>query len=175
MLGILFRLSPLDTKQSKTLLIDVPKGKTFYQLAKELKEKNLIHSERDFKVLIWFLGRPHLKQGEYELSSNMSLWKILTILKEGRERSFKVSFPEGFNHYEMAELLKSLNYPSADRFLYLVWDKKFIQKNLNQDLDSLEGYLFPDSYYLKKYQPVEQLIESMIQNFSKTYRGNFRI
>ena len=170
LLALTLRLSPLNKKESQKLLIDVPQGQTFYQLAEALEEKKLIRSARDLKLLVWLTGRPHLKKGEYELSSSMSLWTLFKILKEGKERVFKISFPEGFNHYEMAELLKSHNYHESESFLKAVWDKDFIKSLLNQETDSLEGYLFPDSYYLKKYLPAKKLIRTMFQNFTKNYQ-----
>ena len=151
-------------------LIDVPAGAAFYQLAEHLEEKQIISSAKLFKALIWLYGRPALRQGEYEISGNMNFWKIFKQFKEGKVRSFKVSFPEGFNHYEMAEVLKSQNYFETENFLDLVWDKNFIKKILDQDLESLEGYLFPDTYYLTKYMPAEDLIKSMTEKFFAVYQ-----
>ena len=165
----LYSLSPLDRGRSKKVFLDVPQGQSFYQLAEVLESKKLIRSSKHFKILVRLFGRPHLKRGEYELSPSFSVWKIFHILKEGRDRVFKISFPEGFNHYEMAELLKSHNYFYCDSFLEKVWDKKQIKKLLNQDFPSLEGYLFPDTYALKKYLPAEQLIQMMFDNFLKNY------
>ena len=157
--------------EDKIYIIDVPPGKTFYQLAYELETKKIISSAKLFKVLIWLNGRPNLRQGEYEISSDMSLWKIFNQFKHGKVRVFKVSFPEGFNHYEMAETLKNHNYSSAEQFLNLVWDKNFIEKTLNKNLESLEGYLFPDTYLLTKYMPAEDLIKNMIQKFLTVYQA----
>ena len=100
----------------------------------------------------------------------MSLWEIFNHFKKGKVRSFKVSFPEGFNHYEMAQALKNHNYSEVNSFLNLVWDKNFIKKILNQDLESLEGYLFPDTYQLTKYLPAKDLIKSMTQKFLEVYQ-----
>ncbi|MCZ0932282.1 MAG: endolytic transglycosylase MltG [Oligoflexia bacterium] len=150
--------------------IDVPPGKTFYQLAGELKEKQIISSEKLFKALILLYGRPALRQGEYEISSDRSVWEIFNHFKEGKVRVFKVSFPEGFNHYEMAETLKNHNYSETEQFLNLVWNKNFTKKLIKQDLESLEGYLFPDTYQLTKYLPAEDLITSMTQKFAKIYQ-----
>ena len=158
-------------KSNKISIVDVPPGKTFYQLAHELEAKKIISSAKLFKALIWLHGRPALRQGEYEISSDMSLWKIFNQFKDGKARVFKVSFPEGFNHYEMAETLKNHNYSETEQFLNLVWDKNFIKKTLNKNLESLEGYLFPDTYYLTKYMPAEDLIKNMTQKFLIVYQG----
>ena len=160
---------PMDS-DGETQLVLVPPGKSFYRLAEELEEKKLIRSSWDIKVLVRLSRLPPLPKGEYELSSRQSLWSLFQELKQGRERPFLVRFPEGLNHYEMGILLKSHNWPSAEDFLKEVWNKKQIKKILNRDLNSLEGYLFPDSYHLKKYMSAQNLIELMTKRFSEVYQ-----
>ena len=152
------------------LLIDIPRGKTFYELAEELEDKKLIRSHLDLKILVRLFNFPSLPQGEYELGGPMSVWRIFQNIRQGREKLMLVRFPEGFNHYEMAELLKSHNFPAYEDFLKKVWDKKLVKELLNKDFASFEGYLFPDSYYLRKYTSAEDLIELMVQNFFKIYK-----
>lgn len=159
---------PLNSK-GKPFIIDIPPGQTFYRLAKELEDKQIIRSHRDMKILVWLSGQPRLPQGEYELSSQMSLWRIFQNIKQGKEKTFLIRFPEGFNHYEMGELLKKHSWPAADSFLKAVRNKKLIQKLLNKNLNSLEGYLFPDSYHLRKYMTETALIELMIKRFLEVY------
>ena len=159
---------PLDSEGEKQLIL-VPPGKSFYKLAEELEEKNLIRSSWEMKVLVRLFGLPSLPKGEYELSPPQSLWSLFQDLKQGREKSFLVPFPEGLNHYEMGMILKSHNWPAAEDFLKEVWNKKQIKKMLKQDLNSLEGYLFPDSYRLKKYMSAQNLIELMTKRFAEVY------
>lgn len=169
-LFICYRLFwPMDFK-GKQDLVDVPPGKTFYKLAEELKEKNLIRSSWDMKILVRFFGLPPLPKGEYELSSSQSLWAIFQDLKQGKEKSFLIRFPEGLNHYEMGELLKSHNWPEAEEFLKAVWNKKLIKTILKKDLNSFEGYLFPETYHLKKYMTAQTLIELMTKQFMEVYK-----
>ena len=163
--------SAKNKAQAQKILIDVPPGQTFYQLAEKLEEKQIISSAKIFKALIWIYGRPNLKQGEYEISSDMGLWAVFKHFKKHKVRIFKVSFPEGFNHYEMAQVLKNNSYSDTKKFLRLVWDKGFIKKTIQQNLESLEGYLFPDTYYLTKYMPAEELIKNMTEKFFTVYQS----
>ena len=169
-LFILYRLFyPLDPK-GQSAVLDIPPGKTFYQIAKELEEKKLIRSHKEMKILIRLFSLPPLLQGSYELSPQMSLWRIFQKLKKGKEKLVVIRFPEGLNHYEMAQLLKSHNLPSAKSFLKEVWNKKLIKKLLNEDLDSFEGYLFPDSYHIRRYISAPALIELMVKRFLELYK-----
>ena len=163
-------ISALAEEKEEKIRIEVPPGKSFYQLAEDLEKQQIISSANFLKFIIRIHGRPSLKQGEYEIDSDMSLLEIFNHFKEGKVRSFKISFPEGFNHYEMATALKSLNYSESQQFLNLVWDKDFIKKTLQRDLESLEGYLFPDTYQITKNLPAEDLIKNMTQKFLTVYQ-----
>ena len=160
---------PLDLEEKKKAG-GCPSGKNILpQLAEELKEKKLIRSSLDMKILVRLFNSPPLPKGEYELSSSQSLWSLFQDLKQGREKPFLVRFPEGLNHYEMGELLKSHNWPATEDFLKEVWNKKLVKKILNKDLDSFEGYLFPETYHLKKYMTAQALIEIMTKQFLEVY------
>ena len=161
-------LLPLDSKGQREL-VDIPAGTSFYKLAEDLESKKIIKRAWDFKLLVKIFGEPPLPKGEYELSSGKSLWELFQILKKGEDKSFLVHFPEGLNHYEMAQVLKSHNWPASETFLQEVWNKKLMQKLLKQSFPSFEGYLFPDSYRIKKYMKAEDLIETMSQQFLKVY------
>ena len=158
-------------KEGELLLVDVPSGKTFYQLAEELEEKKLIRSHWDMKLLVKLFDLPSLPKGQYKLSNSQSVWTIFQTLRQGKDQGFLVSFPEGLNHYEMVEILRSHNWPAAEDFLKSVWDKKLVKKILKKDIDSFEGYLFPDSYRLKKYMDAQTLIELMTHRFLKVYEN----
>ncbi len=156
--------------ESQELSLDVPPGQSFYKIAEELAEKRLIRSSWDMKVLVKLAHSPSLPQGLYKLSSEMSLWRIFQKIRRGREELFSISFPEGFNHYEMGELLKSQNWPAGEFFLKRARDKKLIQKLLKQNFNSFEGYLFPDTYHLGKYTSAEDLIEMMTKKQKEVYK-----
>lgn len=160
--------SPMDSK-GKAQTVDVPAGTSFYKIAKEMENKKLIRSEWDLKLLVKLFGLPALPQGEYELSPQQSLWELFQALRKGKDKSFLVHFPEGLNHYEMGQILKSHNWPASDQFMKDVWNKELIQKLLKENLDSFEGYLFPDSYRIKKYMTAKELIEIMCRQFLKVY------
>lgn len=159
--------APLSNNQQ--VLLDVSSGKTFYQVSRELQQKKLIRKAFYFKLLVKIFNSHHLPAGEYKLSSSQSIFQQFQILRQGQAHYTFVSFPEGLNHYEMAEVLKNNNFPQYEDFLKKVWDKQLVKELLNQEFDSLEGYLFPETYPLNKYSSATTLIKSMVQNFLKNY------
>ena len=145
-------------------------GRTFYQLAGELEKKQLICSGFYFKVLVWVFQNPPLFVGEYQLSPTQSLWSQFQKIRRGETLKEWITFSEGLNHYEMSLLLKSRGWLHTKEFLRLVWDRDFIQSLLNENLPSLEGYLFPETYPISKYKPAKELLREMTGEFLKIYR-----
>ena len=69
----------------------------------------------------------------------------------------------------MTEVLRSHNWPASEGFLKEVKNKNTVKEMLNKELDSLEGYLFPDSYQIKKYMTARELIRLMTKRFLNVY------
>ena len=166
--GIFIFFAPKDL-QGKTILIDVPPGETFYQVAEKLEQKGLIREAFFFKVLVKLFSSRHLSIGEYELSPRLSLWSQFNKIRRGDIRYEWITFPEGFNHYEMAALLKNRGWPGAEEFLNLCRNQTFIKKLLGEERSSLEGYLFPETYALSKYSSPRGLLKEMVRQFLKVY------
>ena len=178
-LGILFVLTGLccvififfapKDLQGETVLIDVPLGETFYQVAEKLEKKELIREAFFFKILVKIFSVRHLSIGEYELSPRLSLWSQFQKIRRGDILYKQITFPEGFNHYEMATLLKNRGWPGADEFLKLCRNQTFINSLLGEERPSLEGYLFPETYALSKYSSPRTLLKEMVRQFLKVY------
>ena len=164
--------------QGEKVIIDVSPGENFYQVAEKLEQKGLIRRAFFFKVLVKLFSARHLSIGEYELSPRLSLWSQFQKIRKGDIRYEWITFPEGFNHYEMAVLLKNRGWPGAEEFLELCQNQAFINNLLGEELPSLEGYLFPETYALSKYGSPQTLLKEMVQQFLKVYseekrRSNF--
>ena len=160
--------APPDSK-APPQMVDVPKGASFNRLAEELKERGLIRSAAAFKALIKIFRAPPLFIGEYRLSPGASLWTQFQTLRKGESYQASITFPEGLNHYEMFLLLKSKGYQEAERFLQLARDSSFAQSLMKEPLNSLEGYLFPETYLIGKYLPAAALLKQMTQRFLTVY------
>lgn len=178
-IGILFILIGLcflvfiffapENLQGEKVIIDVSPGENFYQVAEKLEQKELIRRAFFFKVLVKLFSARHLNVGEYELSPRLSLWSQFQKIRKGDIRYEWITFPEGFNHYEMAVLLKKRGWPGAEEFLELCKNQAFISNLLEEELPSLEGYLFPETYALSKYGSPQTLLKEMVQQFLKVY------
>ena len=142
----------MPKKTEGTIVITVPQGAGTQKIAKELKSHNLIQSEFFFKVVSRVLGKDaKYNYGKFEIersSGYMALFERLTAPANVVE-SEKVTIPEGYEIYKIADLLESKGLIDKDKFYYLVdngnFDYEFIKDIPKREM-RLEGYLFPDTY-----------------------------
>ena len=83
---------------------------------------------------------------------------MVDTITSGKVKTYSVTIIEGLNLYEIATLFDERGFYSKDEFLKLVRDKKFIEEVLGETRDSLEGYIFPDTYKISKRNSVKEII-----------------
>jgi UPF0755 protein len=92
--------------------------------------------------------------------------KLLEILKEGRVILHEIRIPEGYNARQVGRLLEEKGLLTQETFTPLIHDPDFIRR-LGIDATSLEGYLFPETYYFSKHVQGEEVIETMVSRFKR--------
>ncbi len=142
------------------------KPKTGVQdIAQALRDAGVIRSRWAFLALAYLQGSlTRLHAGEYEFSRSMSLLEILRKLEAGRVITHQVTIPEGFTAQDIARLLAGELLVDAERFTALVNDAQFAE-GLGFPGESLEGYLYPDTYRLTRGMGEEEIIRIMVSRF----------
>lgn len=156
--------------QAQDVVYEVVPGKGFNFIAKELENQGLVKNAFFFSVFARFKGdRSKVKVGEYLLRTNMTPQEILNVITSGKSiaRSFTIS--EGLSTYEIADLYEKQGFGRASEFLALVRDPQLISTLLGRPQESLEGYLFPETYMLTKYTDTKTLISNMVKRFLYVY------
>jgi UPF0755 protein len=155
---------------SSAVIFEVPPGRSYYSVSQDLKKSDLVSNERFFYWygrVLGYSGR--IQVGEYELRQNQTPIEILNILASGKSISYPITIPEGYNIFEIANILSQRWPGRGQEFLNYVRDPKNIQRILGEKHASLEGYLFPDTYALTKYTSVATLVEMMAKRFLDEY------
>jgi UPF0755 protein len=163
-----FITTPCST-QERSVTFTISPGQNLPQVAANLEDQGLITSQALFKLYVRYKrSATRLKAGEYELSAHTPPAGILTQLIEGRVRLYRLTIPEGLNMDEIALLVQAANICDVAAFLALCQDTGFI-KTLKVDSHSLEGYLYPDTYFFPKHTTCRQVIQKMVGTFHKIY------
>ncbi len=169
----LFRFANTGTGSANdTVVFELPSGLPMAKVAARLKQQSLITSEIRFRLLAKMTSQAkRMKKGEYLLNRSMSPQDIFEVLASGRSIQYPVTFPEGSNIYDMAQILEGKGFFKSKEFLTLVKNRAFVQQTLGFSAPSLEGYLFPETYNVTKLTTLKELIHSMVQRFNENYKA----
>ncbi len=172
----LWQSLPLPSFQEKIFL--VKKGEGAFQIAKNLKKEGILRSEFPFLAYLIFKGKEKkLKAGYYLLSPSMKFYEIAEKLTKGDVILKKITIIEGKNKKEIAKYLEKEGICKKEEFLEKIklkyWKEKFdFLKGV--EAEDLEGFLFPDTYFIKMEDKVEVLILKMLKNFEKKFKKEWR-
>jgi len=149
---------------------DVPPGSGFYSLIPKLKQLGFVCADRRLRYLSRATGyQNEVKIGEYLLSTRMSPMNILKTLSSGKSIQRSLTIAEGLNAFEVAEIFERANITSSQNFISLCFNKSFIRRHLGSRVDSCEGYLFPDTYFVTKYMGYQEIMVNMFNRFNEAY------
>ncbi|MBI5970781.1 MAG: endolytic transglycosylase MltG [Deltaproteobacteria bacterium] len=165
-------LSPVS-RDFKVKTVMVEKGASFRAVASNLEKEGLIRDARGFSFAAKFLGAyKKIRAGEYELSPAMTPVAILDALLKGRVKRYQVTIPEGYNVRDAAAAIAATGLVDEKELTAKAMDASFAA-SLGIDGATLEGYLYPDTYYFERGQTVEDMLSMMAGRFKKVYDSEF--
>lgn len=151
------------------IIFTIHPGQSLNRIAANLEKQGLISSHLLFKLYVQYKkSDTRLMAGEYQLSALKTPVEILDTLIKGKVRLYRLTIPEGLNMDEIAILVSEAGFCPAPDFLSLCLNFNFIQK-LKLNSFSLEGYLYPDTYFFPKHTPCDQIIQKMVDTFHNVY------
>ena len=135
---------------SGRVLVEVPKGSGVRAIGTLLAKKQLLRNDIRFLLLSRFSGiGKRLKAGEYEIAYGLTPLEVLQVLESGKIFYHSVTLPEGQTLVQIADIFARDGWVNRDRFIALANDSVFAE-TLGVQQKNLEGYLFPDTYFLAR-------------------------
>jgi len=154
---------------AKGKVFSIKPGQSLTVIAQNLETESIISSKTYFKLFTKYKkAGKKLQAGEYILSASKSPEQILEIFLKGKVKLYRITIPEGMNIIEIATLVETLNFCSKDEFIGLCHDKAFIV-SLGISSISLEGYLFPDTYFFPGKTDCKTVITTMVAYFNTIF------
>ena len=143
-------------------VVELPAHKGVIDVAEILDEAGVIRSRVGFVLLALARGSfRSLKAGEYQIPQGSNTVRVLEQIAGGQVLQHMVIFPEGSTLGELARLLQTERLVPAEEILRVGKDPVFL-KNLDIQADSVEGYLFPDTYQFVKGMTPEEILARMV-------------
>ena len=149
--------------------ISVSNNESMKKLAADLKKEGVIKRSDWFYYYIWITNKARkVKAGVHIFKQNYTPSEVLKELINANPHSFCVAIPEGFNTTMVANRLAKYDIDSS-KLLALSRNKKFIHKITGFDANTLEGFLYPDTYCLYRGISAKETIKLMVHNFHKIF------
>lgn len=157
--------------EAQTVLVE--RGDNALVVGDKLVKAHMIAGKYYLAFYLWKNNQLHnLVAGVYVFQPGMKIPEIAKIITGGETAptAIPITFPEGWTAKDMAarldanglsgsDFLKIVNDPPQDLI-----DKYSFLQNFPKSA-SLEGYLFPDTYYFAKDASAQDVAEKMLKNF----------
>jgi len=154
--------------------VDVPRGASFARIVDILYDAGIIKYRPLFYLLAFTqqaAGR--IKAGEYEFTNSSTPLEMINKMIRGDIKAYLVTFPEDITLKEVAARLATYRLADEETFLKLSRNRDFLT-SLGIEGDSLEGYLYPDTYLLDRSMETRGVIRIMVRQFWKKVTPELR-
>ena len=133
-----------------------------------MERSGVIRSRYGFELLRPLLGG-RLKAGEYRFDHAVPMTEVYARIERGDVYTRALTIPEGYNIFDIAQAVEADGFGSRDAFLaaerqhtelIAAWTPADGPRPA-----SLEGYLFPDTYYFSRHATPLQMLSAMVRRF----------
>ncbi len=149
--------------------VRIIEGSSFMSVAELLTERRLITNPLYFRLMgQWTRKDQKIKPGLYIFNTAMRPMEILDMLVLGKISQKEVIIREGLSAREIAKILYQAGLGSEEDFLMATRDP-IILHEFGIGAESLEGYLFPDTYFIAEGASSEDIIKQMVNRFKSRF------
>ncbi|MBE6044178.1 endolytic transglycosylase MltG [Clostridium thermopalmarium] len=158
------------TATTDSISVVVNDGDSLFNVIGNLRSQKLIKNSSIIKLYV--KGKKldtKIKPGEYDVDSDISIEEFVKILNSGSKAKniVKITIPEGYTIEDIAEVLEKNGIITKENFIKSCKEyklPKYIKSN-SKVLYGLEGFLFPDTYELKRGSSGKDIINKMLTRF----------
>ena len=146
-------------------ILTIESGDSLGIVSVKLYDAGIIKSKLWFK----YKGKDiatKIKPGSYTIKNGLTIQDIYSIIQQGEKKSqIVVTFPEGFILYQFASKLEESGISTREEFIEKT--EEYYNANLSSEFSneqlyfSMEGYLFPETYYFSNKQTTEEIIYTL--------------
>jgi UPF0755 protein len=140
-------------------------GYSSRRIASELKSAGVIRSTDAFLLWHYFHRKHLLKAGEYLFEKPDSALAVHQRLVRGDIYVHSVVIPEGYTIFDIAQAIQDAGLGSRQEFLSVARLQVVLIHDLDPNAQSLEGFLFPNTYQFTRTQSLQDMVAAMLKEF----------
>ena len=144
--------------------VTIEKGMNFSEIAHMLADNGVVDKPRWFRLYGLHRGAANrVRAGDYVLRNDMTAEEVIDKLLEGvKDITVKVTIREGNNLLDVIDAVVAAGISERDELEAAVRDPALLAK-LGIDGETLEGYLFPETYLFRKPTPAPVVLSKMVE------------
>jgi UPF0755 protein len=167
---LLALLTACSAGNDKDARVVIPRGANLRVAAESLAKANVVGNARVFRLYGMVRGRDRaIRAGTYVLKPGLSWSEVLDVLEGGKSVEQRITIPEGWSLQQIVpQLARVLNAP-LDSVQAAVRDTALLHQ-LDIPTETLEGYLFPDTYVFPDGTTPRAAVRLMVGRFQQVWQ-----
>lgn len=166
--GLLAACGPTPHGTPRRVII--PRGASFTAATDSLANAGLVGSRRIFRLYGRLMaGDRNIKPGTYLLKPGTPWRDIVKALNGGRGLVNTLTIPEGYSIQQIKPVLARTLFVPPESVDAAVRDTALLRR-LNVPNETLEGYLFPDTYAFPAGTTASQAVREMVRGFERRWK-----
>lgn len=166
-----------DNSKGTDVNISIKMNTSPKEISQALEDANIVDNSLFFYLKAKNDGvAEKFKAGDFVLNTSMSYDEIINTLQStGQIKQLKLLVKEGQTQEDIATNLDNMGIVTYDEFMKacndIKYDYKFL-KDLPTDenrKNKLEGYLYPDTYFLSENDTAEDIVNKLLRRFNELY------
>lgn len=163
--------SPYKGYEDPSVQVEVRKGRRTAAILRQLQNAGVLRDEYVPLIYMKLLrNRDSLKAGVYQFDKPLSPVEVVDKLVRGDVIQKTVTVREGLDRFAIGKLFAAEGLGTEAEWKRITGDSETI-RDIAPEADSLEGYLFPDTYKFSPGTTARTIVTSMVQNFRRSFSG----
>ncbi len=160
-INLIYLPTPVDE-----VLLTIEQGESAHSIASKLLNRGVIQSDLLFYAYVRLRGvQGSLDYGTYLFDGNLSMANVVETIQRGKVKLNRITIPEGLTIAKTSRLLAKKHFGQFTTFYTLAYDTTFVRLCTGLDVPSLEGFLFPETYFFPDGASEEFILKHMTREF----------
>jgi UPF0755 protein len=154
--------------------LTISEGTPTQDIAQELETAGVIRSSLAMRIWLQWLSlrgsrQVALQSGTYDFTSNQSLSEVVSQMQAAQATEIRFTIPEGWTIAQMGQLFEEKGFFTAQEFVMATQRVSPKRREwLPDNIPSLEGFLFPDTYQILASEATpDRIIDMMLDRFEQ--------
>ncbi len=151
--------------------VEIRRGLRTSAILQQLQKEGVLRDEWIPLVYMKLVrGGDSLKAGVYQFDKPLSAVEVIDKLARGEVILASITIREGLDRFAIGKLFSAEGFGTEEEWKQITGEADLV-RDIAPEADSLEGYLFPDTYKFDPGTPVKTIVQAMVANFRKHW-GN---